>query len=85
MLVVLDTLSPAERVAFVLHDVFGVPFVEIAPILARGEGPAVRQLASRARRRVRQDYETREGDRLRQATLVEAFLTAARERESNGC
>jgi RNA polymerase sigma factor (sigma-70 family) len=80
MLVVLDTLSPAERVAFVLHDVFGVPFVEIAPILARGE-PAVRQLASRARRRVRQDYETREGDRLRQATLVEAFLTAARERE----
>lgn len=80
MLVVLDALTPAERVAFVLHDVFAVPFAEIAPILGREE-PAVRQLASRARRRVRQDQETKEGDRLRQATLVEAFLTAARKRD----
>ena len=52
LLVVLDTLSPAERVAFVLHDLFGVPFEEIAPITGRTE-PAARQLASRARRRVR--------------------------------
>lgn len=80
MLVVLDTLTPAERVAFVLHDLFAVPFAEIGPILGRGE-PAVRQLASRARRRVRQDHHPREVDRLRQATLVEAFLAAARRRD----
>lgn len=80
MLVVLDTLTPAERVAFVLHDLFAVPFAEIGPVLGREE-PAVRQLASRARRRVRQDHERSEGDRLRQATLVEAFLAAARQRD----
>jgi RNA polymerase sigma-70 factor (ECF subfamily) len=80
LLVVLDTLTPAERVAFVLHDLFAVPFAEIGPILGRAE-PAVRQLASRARRRVRQDHQRREVDRLRQATLVEAFLAAARQRD----
>lgn len=80
LLVVLDTLTPTERVAFVLHDVFAVPFAEIGPVLGRGE-PAVRQLASRARRRVRQAHERSEGDRLRQATLVEAFLAAARQRD----
>jgi hypothetical protein len=75
--IVLDTLSPGERVAFVLHDMFGVPFDEIAPIVRRSE-PAARQLASRARRRVRRDDAGPETDRLRQAKLVDAFLAAAR-------
>ena len=78
LLVVLDTLSPAERVAFVLHDLFGVAFEEIGPIVGRNP-MAARQLASRARRRVRdEDPET---DRLRQAKLVDAFLAAARDGE----
>ena len=78
LLVVLDTLSPAERVAFVLHDLFGVSFEEIGPIVGRN-ATAARQLASRARRRVRD--EDPEADRLRQAKLVDAFLAAARDGE----
>jgi RNA polymerase sigma factor (sigma-70 family) len=77
LLVVLETLTPAERVAFVLHDVFAIPFDEIAPIVDRST-PATRQLASRARARVQQRDATEEADRLRQAALVEAFLAAAR-------
>jgi RNA polymerase sigma factor (sigma-70 family) len=77
LLVVLDTLSPAERLAFVLHDLFAVPFGEIAEILGRSEA-AARQLASRARRRV-QGAEAPEGDRARQRLVVEAFLAASRE------
>jgi RNA polymerase sigma factor (sigma-70 family) len=76
LLVVLDTLSPAERLAFVLHDLFAVPFGEIAEILGRSEA-AARQLASRARRRV-QGAEASEGDRARQRLVVEAFLAASR-------
>jgi RNA polymerase sigma-70 factor, ECF subfamily len=77
LLVVLDTLTPAERVAFVLHDVFAIPFDEIAPIVGRST-PATRQLASRARARVQQEEATRRPDRGRQAALVDAFLAAAR-------
>ena len=80
LLVVLDTLAPAERVAFVLHDMFGVPFEEIAPIVGRN-APAARQLASRARRRVQRQDAGPEADRLRHAKLVEAFLAAARNGE----
>jgi RNA polymerase sigma factor (sigma-70 family) len=76
LLVVLDTLSPAERLAFVLHDLFAVPFGEVAEILGRSEG-AARQLASRARRRV-QGVEAPAGDRARQRLVVEAFLAASR-------
>ncbi len=77
LLIVLDTLSPAERLAFVLHDVFGVPFDDIAPILDRSPA-AARQLASRARRRVRGSDEVPAPDRLRQEQLVKAFLAASR-------
>jgi RNA polymerase sigma-70 factor, ECF subfamily len=77
LLVVLDTLTPAERVAFVLHDVFAIPFDEIAPIVERSV-PATRQLASRARARVRAREANGGSDRLRQAALVDAFLAAAR-------
>jgi RNA polymerase sigma factor (sigma-70 family) len=77
LLVVLDTLGPAERLAFVLHDLFAVPFAEIAEILGRSEA-AARQLASRARRRV-QGAQAPEGDRARQRLVVEAFLAASRE------
>jgi hypothetical protein len=77
---VLDTLTPPERVAFVLHDMFGVPFEEIAPIVGRN-APAARQLASRARRRVLRERTSRETNRLRQAKLVDAFLAAARSGE----
>ena len=80
LLIVLDTLSPAERVAFVLHDMFGVPFEEIAPIVGRN-APAARQLASRARRRVQREDAGGEADRLRHAKLVDAFLAAARKGE----
>jgi RNA polymerase sigma-70 factor (ECF subfamily) len=76
LLVVLDTLAPAERVAFVLHDMFGVPFDEIAPILGRTPA-AARQLASRARRRV-QGATVPDTDRTRQRAIVDAFLAAAR-------
>ena len=80
LLIVLETLSPAERVAFVLHDMFGVPFDEIAPILGRN-GAATRQLASRARRRVQRQDAGHETNRLRQAKLVDAFFAAARDGE----
>jgi RNA polymerase sigma-70 factor (ECF subfamily) len=77
LLVVLETLGPAERVAFVLHDVFGVPFDEIAPIVGRPSG-AARQLASRARRRVRGAATVPQADFARQRKVVTAFLAAAR-------
>jgi RNA polymerase sigma factor (sigma-70 family) len=77
LLVVLDTLTPAERVAFVLHDIFAIPFDQIAPVVERST-PATRQLASRARARVQRHEATPEADRLRKAELVAAFLTAAR-------
>jgi len=81
LLVVLDTLAPAERLAFVLHDMFAVPFDEIAPIVDRTPA-AARQLASRARRRV-QGTETVSGqvasDQSRQREIVSAFLAASRE------
>jgi len=77
MLVVLETLSPPERLAFVLHDMFGLPFDEIAPILDRTP-TAARQLASRARRRVRGAPTTPDPDLSRQRTVVAAFLAAAR-------
>ena len=80
LLVVLDTLSPAERVAFVLHDMFGLPFEDIAPIVGRN-APAARQLASRARRRVQREDAGPEANRLRHAKLVDAFLAAARNGE----
>ncbi len=78
--IMLDTLSPPERVAFVLHDIFGISFAEVASIVGRNEA-ATRQLASRARRRVRMQDADRETNRLRQARLVEAFLAAARHGE----
>ncbi len=77
MLVVLDTLSPAERLAFVLHDTFGVPFDEIGPIVDRSPA-AARQLASRARRRVQGVEPDTRADRDRQREIVAAFLDAAR-------
>ena len=76
LLVVLETLSPAERLAFVLHDMFSVPFEEIAPIVGRSPA-ATRQLASRARRRVR-GAATPDADLTRQREVVAAFLAAAR-------
>jgi RNA polymerase sigma-70 factor (ECF subfamily) len=78
LLVVLDALTPAERLAFVLHDMFGVPFDEIAPILDRSEA-ATRQLASRARRRVRGAAPAPDHDLGRQREVVDAFFAAARE------
>jgi RNA polymerase sigma-70 factor (ECF subfamily) len=77
LMVVLDRLSPAERVAFVLHDVFAIPFDDIAPILDRSTA-ATRQLASRARTRVRTQEATLQAERKRHAELVDAFLAAAR-------
>jgi RNA polymerase sigma factor (sigma-70 family) len=79
MLVVLDTLGPAERLAFVLHDMFAVPFDEIAPIVDRSPA-AARQLASRARRRVHGTTATvPDVDRTRHREVVEAFLAASRD------
>ncbi|HEU5214867.1 MAG TPA: RNA polymerase sigma factor SigJ [Gaiellaceae bacterium] len=77
LLIVLDTLTPAERLAFVLHDMFGMPFEEIAPIVERGPA-ATRQLASRARRRVRGATPEADSDLARQREVVDAFLAAAR-------
>jgi RNA polymerase sigma factor (sigma-70 family) len=77
MLVVLETLMPAERVAFVLHDMFNLPFDEIAPVVGRSPA-AARQLASRARRRVQGAPATPDADRARQREVVGAFLAAAR-------
>ena len=73
----LETLSPAERLAFVLHDMFAVSFDEIAPIVGRSP-TAARQLASRARRRVRGAAPAPDADRARQREVVDAFLAAAR-------
>jgi RNA polymerase sigma factor (sigma-70 family) len=77
LLVVLDTLAPAERVAFVLHDMFGLPFGEIAAVTGRSTG-AARQLASRARRRVRGTASVPQGRLARQREVAAAFLAAAR-------
>src|SRR5207237_869165 len=77
LLVVLDMLTPAERLAFVLHDMFGVAFDEIATILDRSEA-ATRQLASRARRRVRGATPRTDPDLREQRRVVDAFLAAAR-------
>jgi RNA polymerase sigma-70 factor (ECF subfamily) len=78
MLVVLETLTPAERVSFVLHDMFDLPFDEIASIVDRSPD-AARQLASRARRRVQGKGSGAETDRERQRQIVDAFLRASRE------
>ncbi len=78
MLMVLETLNPAERLAFVLHDMFGVPFEEIAPIVDRSPD-AARQLASRGRRRLRAADPVPDADLDQQRQVVEAFIAAARE------
>jgi RNA polymerase sigma factor (sigma-70 family) len=78
LLVVLETLSPAERLAFVLHDMFAVPFDEIAPIVDRSP-EAARQLASRARRRVQGEAPIPDADLDTQREVIDAFLAAARE------
>ena len=78
LLVVLETLTPAERLAFVLHDTFAMPFEEIAPIVGRSP-EAARQLASRARRRVRGTARVPDADLTAQWAAVDAFLAAARE------
>ena len=78
LFVVLETLNPAERLAFVLHDMFGVPFDDIAPIVDRSP-QAARQLASRARRRVRAENRVPDTDVDAQREVVDAFLAAARE------
>ncbi|MFK7692650.1 sigma-70 family RNA polymerase sigma factor [Paenibacillus sp. HJGM_3] len=77
LLVVLGTLNPVERIAFVLHDIFAVPFEEIAPIVGRSEA-AARQLASRARRRVHGAGTSSGTDLQVQRALVDSFLAAAR-------
>jgi RNA polymerase sigma-70 factor (ECF subfamily) len=77
LLVVLDTLTPAERLAFVLHDMFGMPFDEIAPIVDRS-ADATRQLASRARRRVRGASPQMDPDLREQRRVIDAFLAASR-------
>ncbi|MFC0451894.1 sigma-70 family RNA polymerase sigma factor [Rhodococcus jostii] len=77
LLVVLDTLAPAERLAFVLHDMFALSFDEIAPIAGRTPG-ATRQLASRARRRVQGSEPVPDADLARQREVVEAFMAASR-------
>ena len=82
LLVVLDTLTPAERLAFVLHDMFGVPFDEIGPIVGRSS-TAARQLASRARRQV-QGAPVPDADLTRQREVVDAFLAAVREGDFDG-
>jgi RNA polymerase sigma factor (sigma-70 family) len=77
LLLVLETLTPAERLAFVLHDLFAVPFDEVAPIVGRSPA-AARQLASRARGRVHGTEAMPLGDRRRQQEIVDAFLAASR-------
>jgi RNA polymerase sigma-70 factor (ECF subfamily) len=83
LLTVLETLAPAERLAFVLHDMFGVPFNDIAAIVDRSP-EAARQLASRARRRVRGSAPTPDPDLARQREVVDAFFRAAREGDFEG-
>lgn len=83
LLVVLETLDPAERLAFVLHDVFGMTFDEIAPIVDRSP-VAARQLASRARRRVQDKAPKAEPDLRQQRRVVDAFMAAARDGNFEG-
>jgi RNA polymerase sigma factor (sigma-70 family) len=83
LLVVLERLEPAERLAFVLHDMFAVPFEEIAPIVGRS-ATAARQLASRARRRVRGAAADSDADLAGQKQVVEAFLAAMRSGDFDG-
>jgi RNA polymerase sigma-70 factor (ECF subfamily) len=84
LLVVLDTLAPAERLAFVLHDMFQLPFEEIAPVVGRSP-EAARQLASRARRRVKgADIPAADADLARQREVVDAFFRAARGGDFDG-
>ncbi len=83
LLVVLETLTPAERLAFVLHDMFAVPFVEIAPMIERSPA-AARQLASRARRRVQGQAPAPDPDVARQRAVVDAFFAAARDGDFDG-
>ncbi|HEX7134753.1 MAG TPA: sigma-70 family RNA polymerase sigma factor [Iamia sp.] len=78
LLVVLDSLAPAERLAYVLHDMFGLPFDEIAPMVDKSPA-ATRQLASRARRRIQGRPVVPEGDVTEQRALVDAFIAAARD------
>jgi RNA polymerase sigma-70 factor (ECF subfamily) len=83
LLVVLETLTPAERLAFVLHDMFGIPFEEIGEIVDRSPA-AARQLASRARRRVRGEAPPPDPDLARQREVVDAFLAASRAGDFEG-
>ncbi len=83
LLVILETLTPAERLAFVLHDMFGVSFDEIAPIVDRSPA-AARQLASRGRRRVRGAAPQPDSDLRRQREIVDAFLAASRSGDFEG-
>src|SRR5215510_12336105 len=83
LLVVLDTLPPPERLAFVLHDMFAVPFDEIAPMVGRSP-EAARQLASRARRRVQGEAPPPDPDVHRQREVVDAFFAAARDGDFEG-
>jgi RNA polymerase sigma factor (sigma-70 family) len=78
LLVVLETLTPAERLAFVLHDMFSVPFEKIAPVVGRSP-TAARQLASRARRRVQGEAHVPDADLATQREVVDAFLAASRD------
>jgi RNA polymerase sigma-70 factor (ECF subfamily) len=83
LLVVLETLNPAERLAFVLHDLFGLPFDEIAPIVGRNAA-AARQLASRARRRVQGAPMAPDADLSGQQQVVDAFIAASRSGDVQG-
>ncbi len=83
LLVVLESLTPAERLAFVLHDVFAMPFDEIAPVVERSPA-ATRQLASRARRRIRAEAPEPDADLAVQRRAVDAFLAASREGDFEG-
>src|SRR5205823_3506436 len=83
LLVVFDALTPAERLAFVLHDMFAVPFDEIAPIVGRSPD-ATRQLASRARRRVQGAAPVPDTDLAHQRQVVDAFFAAARQGDFAG-
>jgi RNA polymerase sigma factor (sigma-70 family) len=78
LLVILDTLTPAERLAFVLHDIFEMPFDEVARVVERSE-PATRQLASRARRRVREATSGQDTDLATKRAVVDAFFAASRD------
>jgi RNA polymerase sigma-70 factor (ECF subfamily) len=83
LLVVLNTLTPTERLVFVLHDLFAVPFEEIGSIVGRSPA-AAKQLASRARRRLRGSTASWDASRVRQREVVDAFLRAAREGDLEG-